>query len=300
MYKIIGADGKEYGPVTTEQLRQWITEGRSNAQTQVQSEGGTEWKPLGTLPEFAETFVRIQPPLPQVEAVNTQRWAEEIVARDYQIDIGNCIKRAWNLWKANFGLMVAVNLVVGLLLGGIGALISLAVRVPIGFQTTAGSVAGFVANSLWCFVFGGALMGGLFAFNLKLIRGQPASFADVFAGFGKAFGSLTATNIVMTLLVYLGLALCLIPGIYLAIAWVFALPLVIDKKLGFWEAMELSRKVVTKNWWTVFALALLAGLIGSAGIVVCCIGILFTVPLTYAVLMYAYEDIFGPRTTQTA
>ena len=143
-------------------------------------------------------------------------------------------------------------------------------------------------------------MGGLFAFNLKLIRGQSASFADAFAGFGKAFGALTATNIVMTLLVYLGLALCLIPGIYLAIAWIFALPLVIDKKLGFWEAMELSRKVVTKNWWTVLALALLAGLVGSAGIVLCCIGVLFTVPLTYAVLMYAYEDIFGPRTTQTA
>ncbi len=38
MYKIIGADGKEYGPVTSEQVRQWITEGRANAQTKVQPE----------------------------------------------------------------------------------------------------------------------------------------------------------------------------------------------------------------------------------------------------------------------
>jgi hypothetical protein len=299
MYKIIGADGKEYGPVTTEQLRQWITEGRTNAHTQVQSEGSTEWKPLGTLPEFAGVFAATQPPPPQVEAVNTQRWADEIVARDYEIDIGGCIKRAWNLWKANFGLMVVVNLVVGLLLGGIGALISLAVRVPIGFHTTAGAVAGFVANTLWCFVVAGALMGGLFAFNLKLIRGQPAGFADAFAGFGKSFVALTATYIVTILLIYLGLALCLIPGIYLGIAWVFALPLVIDRNLGFWEAMELSRKVVAKNWWMVFALVLLAGLVGAAGIVACCIGVLFTAPLTYAVLMYAYEDIFGPRTPKT-
>jgi uncharacterized membrane protein len=300
MYRIIGADGKEYGPVTTEQLRQWITEGRSNAQTQVQSEGSIEWKPLGTLPEFAGVFTATQPLPPRVEAINTQRWSEEILARDYQIDFGGCIKRAWNLLKANFGLMVAVNLVFGLLLGGIGALISLAVRVPLGFHSRVGLVAGIGANTLWAFAVGGALMGGLFAFNLKLIRGQPASFADAFAGFGKPFGVLTATYIVVGLLVYLGLALCLIPGIYLAIAWIFALPLVIDKKLGFWEAMELSRKVVKKNWWTVFALALLAGLVGSAGIVVCCIGVFFTVPLTYAILMYAYEDIFGPTTTQTA
>ena len=53
MYKIIGADGKEYGPVSTEQLRQWITEGRVNTQTKVLPEGGVDWKPLGTLPEFS-------------------------------------------------------------------------------------------------------------------------------------------------------------------------------------------------------------------------------------------------------
>jgi hypothetical protein len=53
MYKIIGADGKEYGPITVEQLRQWIAEGRANLQTQVLPEGATEWKTVGQLPEFA-------------------------------------------------------------------------------------------------------------------------------------------------------------------------------------------------------------------------------------------------------
>jgi len=52
MYKIIGADGKEYGPITSEQLRQWIAEGRANAQTKVLPEGTTEWKPLSDYPEF--------------------------------------------------------------------------------------------------------------------------------------------------------------------------------------------------------------------------------------------------------
>ena len=54
MYKIIGADQKEYGPVTAEQLRQWITEGRADGRTLVQAEGGA-WKPLSTFPEFADT-----------------------------------------------------------------------------------------------------------------------------------------------------------------------------------------------------------------------------------------------------
>src|SRR5215831_9960433 len=67
MYRIIGADDREYGPVTAEQLRQWIAEGRANAQTRVFVEGATEWKPLGSLPEFFST----PPPLPLPHAVGT-------------------------------------------------------------------------------------------------------------------------------------------------------------------------------------------------------------------------------------
>jgi hypothetical protein len=53
MYKIIGADQKEYGPVSTEQMSQWITEGRVNAQTLIQAEGTEGWQPLSAFPEFA-------------------------------------------------------------------------------------------------------------------------------------------------------------------------------------------------------------------------------------------------------
>jgi len=54
MYKIIGADGKEYGPATSEVLRRWIAEGRVNGQTPAQTEGTPGWKPLATFPEFAD------------------------------------------------------------------------------------------------------------------------------------------------------------------------------------------------------------------------------------------------------
>jgi TM2 domain-containing membrane protein YozV len=53
MYRIIGKDGQQYGPVTAEQLRVWIAENRANAQTLVQTEGSQDWKRLGSLPEFA-------------------------------------------------------------------------------------------------------------------------------------------------------------------------------------------------------------------------------------------------------
>ncbi len=53
MYRIIGADEKEYGPISLDQLRQWIAEGRANGQTRVLPEGSTEWKALGQIPELA-------------------------------------------------------------------------------------------------------------------------------------------------------------------------------------------------------------------------------------------------------
>lgn len=64
MYKIIGADGKEYGPITAEQLRQWLAEGRANLQTQVLPEGATEWKTVGELPEFASAAPAAMPSTP--------------------------------------------------------------------------------------------------------------------------------------------------------------------------------------------------------------------------------------------
>jgi hypothetical protein len=53
MYKIIGADQKQYGPVSAEEMRQWIAEGRVNAQTLIQADGQTDWRPLSSFPEFA-------------------------------------------------------------------------------------------------------------------------------------------------------------------------------------------------------------------------------------------------------
>jgi hypothetical protein len=53
MYKIIGGDGNEYGPVDLKQIQQWIQDGRAGAQTKVQLEGSTDWKALGEVPELA-------------------------------------------------------------------------------------------------------------------------------------------------------------------------------------------------------------------------------------------------------
>jgi len=61
-YTIIGGDGKQYGSVTEEQLRQWIADGRIHAQTKVQNEGASEWKALSEFSEFADALKSSAPP----------------------------------------------------------------------------------------------------------------------------------------------------------------------------------------------------------------------------------------------
>jgi TM2 domain-containing membrane protein YozV len=77
MYKIIGADGREYGPVTQDQLRQWITEGRANAQTLVQAENSPDWKALANFQELMPAAV---PPLVPALAARRPTGADKKIA----------------------------------------------------------------------------------------------------------------------------------------------------------------------------------------------------------------------------
>ncbi len=56
IYKIIGEDGKEYGPISGGLLRQWIAEGRVESRTPVFVNGAKDWNFVGLLPEFANCF----------------------------------------------------------------------------------------------------------------------------------------------------------------------------------------------------------------------------------------------------
>ena len=63
-YKIKGTGGAEYGPVSTEELQQWVAQNRCTRESLVEVDGSGEWVPLATLPEFQDTFVAPPAPAP--------------------------------------------------------------------------------------------------------------------------------------------------------------------------------------------------------------------------------------------
>lgn len=287
MYRIIGVDGQQYGPVTAEQLRDWIKGGRANAQTQVQAEGSAEWKPLSAFAEFAgdlagRTSTSAPPPpfaAPAFAApADPDALAQEILARGFEVRIGDSISKSWELLKKDFWPGVGAAAIVMVLAGVAGA-------IPF--------LGGFISLFIT-----GPLYGGLWVYFLKRNRGQQPTINDVFAGF-SLFVPLMLAGLVTSLLTGVGILLCIIPGIYFGVCWSFTLPLVIDKKMDFWPAMELSRKVVAKKWFPVFLLGLVIGLLMLAGMIALCVGIFVAAPIGFGAMALVYDEIFGDRKPAT-
>ncbi|HSU53822.1 MAG TPA: GYF domain-containing protein [Candidatus Dormibacteraeota bacterium] len=329
MYKILGGDQKQYGPVSADEVRRWIGEGRLNAQSMVWSEGAPAWQPLSAFPEFAEALTARTSPFPTGAAVPPAMlptYTNEVLATGRRIEVGRCLSMGWQLLQENFGLLAGASVLYWLL--------GLTQFIP------------FLGIAYW-FIHG-VLAGGLYLVALKRIRGEPANVGEVFSGFSIAFLPLLLAGVVSYLLSFLGFCCCIIPGVYLFVAWIFSVPLIIDKRLEFWSAMELSRKAVTRVWFEVFALLLLAFLPFLIGMLVIHLVVggttwlntmtvlqevmssshpdmtkfrevvltmvkqslltnflirvvlLFNLPFAVGALMYGYENLFGARRTQAA
>jgi hypothetical protein len=278
MFTIIGTDGKEYGPVSAEQLKGWIAAGRANGQTKAKREGTNDWKPLAEFPEFAGIQAGTPPPPPAPAApagpVDAKAYAADLIARAPKLLIGEMISSGWELLKANFWPLVGVTALVGVAQGVLNSIPFLG-----------------ILSSL---LLSGVFVGGLYYYYLKRVRGQTTEVGDAFAGFTLAFVPLMLAGLVSSLLTLVGLCLLVIPGIYLAVSWCFTMLLVVDKKLDFWTAMEVSRRVVTAQWWRVFGLMLLAGLISILGVLACIVGVFATLPIGVGAMVHAYETLCNP------
>jgi len=257
MYRIIGGDKKEYGPATADELRLWIADGRLSGESLVWAEGSAEWRALASFPEFADALRTQVVHAPAAGAtappLGSQNWSAQVLGRRPRLEIGRCLSRSWSLLTENFSLLLGATL----LIWAVG-LVSLAGNFMIAYV---GFVPGLVASSIVGMVYWiiqGVLYGGLCLVFLRRIRGEPASTGDAFSGFRIGFAHLALAGVVSSLLSTLGFCFCVLPWVYLTIAWLFSVPLVADKRMEFWSAMELSRKVVTPVWFEVLGLTLLA------------------------------------------
>ncbi len=270
--------------MSAEQVRNWIAQGRADGQTRVRAEAGGDWKPVSDFPEFAGALAARFPaaPLmpPKITAADAEKLAAEIIARDYRVDISDCFSRSGSLVKDNFWLLVGATALVFVLRAGLGffPILGIPTNVILGF----------------------ALQGGLCLLFLKRSRGEPADISVAFSGFTLGLLPLILASVVAHVLTFIGFFLCVLPAVYLLVAWwLFAPLLILDQHLDFWPALECSRRVVTHHWWLCFGLFIVSCLVALVGSLACGVGIFFTLPIAIGATVYAYEDIFGIRGAST-
>ena len=125
----------------------------------------------------------------------------------------------------------------------------------------------------------------------RLLSGQLFEFGDFFRGFNY-FLPLFLASLASTLLVGIGLLLIL-PGIYLAVGYMFTTFFIIDYRMEFWQAMELSRKIISRNWFAFFGFALVLLALNLLGTLAFGVGLLVSLPVTSCAAAIAYKDIVG-------
>ena len=211
-------------------------------------------------------------------------FSADFLDRDYEVKIGEYFGRGWQIFKEYAWGYVAFTLVSGMIAIALAQLPS-----PLGARTADGEFGGM---SLLLNIISPILGAGYYFVSFQIARNRPKGFGDFFNGF-KKFLPLFLTALVSTILIALGFVVLIIPGIYLAVSYMFAQLLVIDKNMSFWSAMETSRKLITKKWFSFFGLSILMGLLALAGFLLFGIGAFVTIPLATCVLAAAYEDIVG-------
>lgn len=212
-----------------------------------------------------------------------------------------CIKAGWNLIRNQYWLFVGMT-AVGVMIGSV---------VPLGLLM-------------------GPMMCGLYLALFQTRRGQPIEFGILFKGFDYFGDSVIATLIHMIpivvvfvpsyILFYVGLfvimgqkggepnsaallgffgffavfwLVMMVILIALSVVFTFAYPLIVDRRLSGIEAVKLSIKAALANFWRLLGLLLMTGLLSFVGVLCCYIGVFFVMPVSFAAIATAYEQVFG-------
>jgi len=181
------------------------------------------------------------------------------------MDVGQLLKESWDLFIADI-----VNLILFCL---VGALLCITViMIPVSIAGMVIGILGYVKD------------------------GRKPEFSDLWSHWDK-FLPVLLMMIVMGILVMIGFMLLIVPGIFLMTVWMYALFFLVDNNMGFWEAMESSRKAVMEKGFGInFVILLLGTVINSIGSAVGGVGSILTAPFVLVFLACAYMEVAGAGT----
>ncbi len=217
---------------------------------------------------------------------------QELQPHEYSINpdwtIEGVLKEAWELisgFKATAW---------GALLIYLG--ITIAVTIPFEFLGKDSAIIGFIGQIIIGLVTY-PIYAGITMLAIRRSVGAPTNAFMVFDFYSKIM-PIFLLYVLMMILIMVGLVLLVLPGIYLMVAYSLAIPLLVEKNMRLWDALETSRKMVSKRWFSVFGIYLVLLVIIVISMLPLGIGLIWAFPLALVVPGIIYRNMFGVKQPQ--
>jgi uncharacterized membrane protein len=206
---------------------------------------------------------------------------------------GQAFRDGWQGFNRNAGTLVGLTVLAALALGLLHAL-------QYGLIASGASFSGNMVG-MSILIFGIALLQAIVSLvvsialldgGLQSIRGRTLSLGEMFAKVAEV-PNLIGIQLFGGLAILLGFLAFVLPGVYLAVAYVFSGMAMVDRPQSFVDALNSSRRLVTPHWFDVTLFLLAVFSIVVLGYLACLVGGFVTVPVGFCMLAAAYQQLLA-------
>jgi uncharacterized membrane protein len=233
--------------------------------------------------------------LMQSGAIDGYGSVEKALAGEYDFSVGNILSEAWaktNGSKWTFQVAFAIYLGVLILVFGTFAMLGLMFGIGDDTASWVVDVAMQLVSQIAYMAIATPIYTGIMILGLRRATGASIRAGQILNHFDRIV-PLLITALVTGIFTVIGYLALLLPGIYLAVSYVFAPMLVVEKGLSPGVAMSTSRKAIGKKWFAMFGLMMALFLLNMLALIPLTLGLIWTIPMSVIALGIAYRNMFG-------
>ena len=204
-----------------------------------------------------------------------------------QADLGRIFSRSYDIFRQEMGLLLGVAVTCGAV-----SIVNNIVDRATEDAHDGGVILFSLGVSLILNLLQAFLLIGQTRISLKLLRGESATYNDLFSG-GDKFLPVIGFYLLIFIPLTLGFLLLIIPGILLALYFWPAFTLIIDYKTGVFESFGVAGEIGGQNLLNSFLLALASLGLMIAGVLAFCVGFFFAAAFVSVLWAAAYLMMSG-------
>ncbi len=131
---------------------------------------------------------------------------------------------------------------------------------------------------------------GFASIGLRTVDKKSVSYQDFF-GVTRFFAPYVVATIVVQIATTVGVILLIVPGVIVAIMWMFYSYLILDKNLQPMEALKQSALMTKGHRWQLFGFGIFLLFINIIGGLLFGLGLIITAPVTVVAVAHMYRQL---------